>query len=126
MIFYVLTSAGPRGRCWNMILMGEGFNTSQGAQQMLMYQKSMFNRYCCIKAFFPSKTLEKLLQKVLFSCTYNGTEKHVTCEHFENAASRYNILATMRIIDDDVSFCDSPGMLIRKTEKPCINSMLPC
>ena len=27
----------------------------------------MFNRYYCIKTFFRSKTLEKLLQKVLFS-----------------------------------------------------------
>ena len=54
---------------------------------MLMYQKSMFDRYYCIKAFFRWKTLEK----VLFTCTYNhdnGAEKHVTCERFENAASR--------------------------------------
>ena len=54
---------------------------------MLMYQKRMFDRYCCIK-YFRSKTLEKWLQKVIFTCTYNGTEKHVTCERFENAASR--------------------------------------
>ena len=33
---------------------------------MLMYQKRMFDRYHCIKRFFHSKTLEKLLQKVLF------------------------------------------------------------
>ena len=45
---------------------GEGFNTSRGTQQMLMYQKSMFDRYYCIKKFFRSKNLEKLLQKVLF------------------------------------------------------------
>ena len=29
-----------------------------------------------------------MLRKVLYSCAYNGTERHVTCEHFENAASR--------------------------------------
>ena len=34
MIFYALTSAGS--------LSGSGFNTSRGAQQRLMYQKSMF------------------------------------------------------------------------------------
>ena len=71
-----------------------------------MYQKSMFDRYDCIKHFFRSKTLEKLLQKDLFTCTYNGVEKHVTYEHFENAASRAknNILATVYFTDDDVSF----------------------
>ena len=60
------------------------------------------------------------LQKVLFSCTYNDSEKHVTCEHFENAAYReeVNIIATVHIADDDVSFCYGPGMLIRKTAKP--------
>ena len=33
---------------------------------MLMYQKSMFDRYYCIKTFSRSKTLEKMLQKVFF------------------------------------------------------------
>ena len=48
---------------------GSGFNTSLGAQQMLMYQKSMFDCYYCIKTFFfARKTLNKLLQKVLFTC----------------------------------------------------------
>ena len=73
---------------------------------MLMYQKSMFDRYYCIEHFFRSKTLEKLLQKVIFACNYNGAEKHVTCEHSENAASRamINIIATVHLTDDDVSF----------------------
>ena len=34
----------------------------------------------CRKTFFRLKTLEKLLQKVLFTCTYNGAEKHITYE----------------------------------------------
>ena len=84
----------------------------------------MFDRYYCIKQFFRSKTLEKLLQKVLFTCTYNGAEKHVTCERFENAASRVktNVIATVHFTDHDVSFYNGPGMLIRKTAKPCINN----
>ena len=40
-----LTSAGHRGSCWNPSLKGEGINTPRGAQQILMYQKSMFDRY---------------------------------------------------------------------------------
>ena len=75
--------------------------------------------------FSRSKTLEKLLQKVIFSCTYNGAEKHVTCERFENAAFRTktNVITTVHVTDDDVSFCDGPGMLIGKTAKLCINRM---
>ena len=66
----------------------EGFNTCRGAQQMLMYQKSMFDHYYCIKTLCRSKTLEKMLWKFFFSCNYNGVERHVTCERFEKAASR--------------------------------------
>ena len=33
-------------------LKGKGFNTTWGAQQMLMYQKSMFDHYYCIKTCF--------------------------------------------------------------------------
>ena len=31
-------------------------------------------------------------------------------------------LSTMHFIDDDVSFYDGPGILVRKSAKPCINS----
>ena len=104
---------------------GSGFNTSRGTQQMLMYQNSMFDRYYCRKTFFSlEKTLEKLLQKFLFTCTYNGAEKHITCERFKNVASRAktNLIATVHFTDDHISFYDGPGMLIHKTAKPCINS----
>ena len=43
----------------------KGFNTSRGAQQMLMYQKNMFDRYYCIK-LLSLKTSEKMFWKVLF------------------------------------------------------------
>ena len=91
---------------------------------MLMYLKSMFDRYYCIKHFFRLKTLEKLLQKVLFTCTFNDAEKHVTCARFENAASwaKTNVIITGHFTDDDISFYYGPRMLIRKTAKPCINS----
>ena len=104
MIFYALASAGPRGR--------RGFqHLPRGLADISV-------------SVYRSKTLEKLLQKVLFTCTYNGAEKHVTCERFENAVSRTktNVIATVHFTDDDVSFYDGPGMLIRKTVMPCINS----
>ena len=53
-------------------------------------------------------------------------EKHVTCARFENAAPRTktNAIANVHFTDDDVNFYYGPGMLIRKTAKPCINSSL--
>ena len=104
MIFYALASAGPRGR--------------RGFQHLLRGLADVS------VSVYRSKTLEKLLQKVLFTCTYNGAEKHVTCERFENADSRIktNVIATVHFTDDGVSFYDGPGMLIRKTVMPCINS----
>ena len=33
-----------------------------------------------------------------------------------------NVITTVHFTDDDVSFYDSPRMLIRKTAKPCFNS----
>ena len=49
MVFYVLISAGPEGSVESPSLKGKGFNTSRGAQQMLMYQKILFDGYYCIK-----------------------------------------------------------------------------
>ena len=71
---------------------------------MLIYQKSMFDRYYCTKHSFRSKTMEKLLQKALFICTYNDAEKHVTCERFENAASRAKtyVISTVLFTDTDL------------------------
>ena len=94
---------------------------------MLMYQKIMFDRYYCMKTFCLSKTLEKMLRKYIVSCVYNGVERHVICERFENAdprAKTNGILtsATVYVTYDDVSFCDGPGMLIHETAKPCINT----
>ena len=96
---------------------------------MLIYQKSMFDRYYCMKTFFRSKTLEKLLQKVLFTCTYNGTEKHITCERFENTTSRAktNVIATVHFTDDDVGFYDAPECLFLKLQsRALIACEFPC
>ena len=91
---------------------------------MLMYQTKHVSSLLLHKNIFCSKTLETLLQKVLFTCTYNGAEKDATCERFENAASRAktNVIATVHFTEDDVSFYDGSGTLIGKTATPCINS----
>ena len=83
----------------------------------------MFDPYFCIKTFFRSKPLEKLLE-FFYPVPIMARMKHVTCERFENAASgaKINIIATVHVTDDDVSFCDGPGMIILKTAMLCINS----
>ena len=48
----------------------------------------LFDCYYCIKTFSNSNILEKMLRKVAFLCLQNGAERHVTCECFENTASR--------------------------------------
>ena len=40
-----------------------------------------------------------------------------------SSKAKTNVTASVHFTDDDVSFYDGPGMLIRKTSKPCINSM---
>ena len=76
------------------------------------------------KNIFSLKYFVEIASQSYFSCTYNGAEKHITCKPFENAASKAKttVIATVHFFDDDVSFYDSPGMLIHKTIKLCINS----
>ena len=45
---------------------GEGFNDPGGVKQMLVYQKTMFDRYYCIKSFCHFKNLEKRFEKFIF------------------------------------------------------------
>ena len=61
MLFYALTSAWPLGGIKTLAAPREmlklepemrGFQHPQGAKQLLMFQKSMFYHYYCIKTFF--------------------------------------------------------------------------
>ena len=54
---------------------------------MLVYQKTMFDRYYCIKSFIHLKTLGKRFEKFILYY-YNGTQKHEGFVGFENACSR--------------------------------------
>ena len=54
---------------------------------MLVYQKTMFDRYYCIKSFYHLKTLEKRFEKFILYY-YNGVQKHEGFVGFENACSR--------------------------------------
>ena len=56
---------------------------------MLVYQKTMFNLYDCVKSLCHLKTLEKHFEKFIFVLIYyNGVQKHELLVGFENACSR--------------------------------------
>ena len=83
---------------------------------MLVYHKTMFDRYYCIKSVCHLKTLEKTLRKFIF-VYYNGAQKHEGFVGFEKACSRAKtcvILTSLNYVHfyvrttvDDVNFCDA-------------------
>ena len=54
---------------------------------MLVYQKTMFDSYYCIKSIFHLKNWEKRFESS-FLYYYNGAQKHEAFVGFENACSR--------------------------------------
>ena len=86
------------------------------------------------KTHFVARKLWRKCFENFFSCACNGTERHVTCKRFENAASRAKTNAILSS-QNYVRYCvhywwwrqflwqlQGPGMLIRKIPKSCINS----
>ena len=61
---------------------------------MLMHQKTMSDRYFCIKSFCHMKTLEKRLEKIILYY-YNGAQKHEGFVGFENTCSRAKSYVTL-------------------------------
>ena len=57
---------GPEGGVETRAWKGEGFNTSRSAQQMLMYQKSIFDRYYCQWNIFFAQKLKRNCFKNFF------------------------------------------------------------
>ena len=62
---------------------------------MLVYQKTMFDRYYCIKSFYHLKTFEKNALKSSFKYYYNGVQKH---EGFVGFKKAYVILASLNYV----------------------------
>ena len=94
-----------------------------------MYQKSMLDRYYCIKTFFRSKTLEKLLQKVLFSSTNNGAEKHVTYERLETPLPGQRLTSSLlcTLLMMTSVFVTAPVCLFVKPQSRALTAReLPC
>ena len=98
--------------------------------------ENMFVRRYCIKTFCRSKTLEKFLRAVFFFfffffffCAYSGLHANVLKTQLSwqilTSSWRHEItIASVHVTDDDVSFCDGPIMLIRKTAKPWMSLLI--
>ena len=123
MIFYALTFCWALREVLKPDLKGEGFNTSRGAQRMLMYQKSMFDHYYCIKHFFHSKLwrncFKKLFLPVPIIVRKSTLPANVLKMPLPGQRSTSSLLCTLLWWRQ---FYDGPGMLIRKTAKRCSNS----
>ena len=68
---------------------------------MLVYQKTMFDRYYSIKSFYHLKTTKKRFEKLIFSITIMACKKHEGFVGFENACSRaktYVILTSLNYV----------------------------
>ena len=134
MIFYALTSAGPQGRCWNPSLWEvlksnlkrEGFNTSQGAQQMLYYvsEKHVWSLLLHKNIFFIWKLLRNCFKK--FFVPIMAQKSMLPANVLKTPLPGYrptsSLLCTLLMMTS-VSSYDGPGMLICKTAKQCFNSM---
>ena len=93
---------------------------------MLMYQKSMFDPYYCIKAFFSLENFGEIASISSFTCTYNGVEKHVTCKCFENVTSRAktNVVATVHPLMMKTVFMTAPECLFVKPQSHTVTAVL--
>ena len=75
---------------------------------MLVYQKTMFDRYYCIKSFCHYETLEKRFYKSSFLYYYNCVQKHERFEGFKEASSRaktYVILTSLNHVLFFARYC---------------------
>ena len=83
---------------------------------MFVYQKTMLDRYYCIKSFFSLDQLKNASKNSFLYYYINGAQKHEGFVGFENACSKtktcviltsLNYVHFMHITDDDVNFCVS-------------------
>ena len=95
-----------------------------------MYEKHIWS-LLLHKTFKNSYTLEKMLQKVLFSLSIMAQKGTLPANVLKTRLPGQRLMsswhqeikfATVHVTGDDVSFCDRPGMLILKAAKPCFNS----
>ena len=70
-----------------------GLNDPRGVLQMLVYQKTLFDRYYCIKSFCHLKTLEKSFKRS-FLYYKNGAQKHEGFVGFEKPVPKQRLTSS--------------------------------
>ena len=94
-------------------------------------QKNMFDHYYCIKKnFIAWKLWRKCFEKFFFPVPIMARKGTLPVNVLKTPLPGQRLMSSWRHqisfatvhVTDDISFCDSLGMLIHKTAKPCINS----
>ena len=67
----------------------------RGTADVNVLEKHVWSLLLHKNFFFARKLRRNCFKMFFFSCTYNGAEKHVTCERFENAASRAKLTSSL-------------------------------
>ena len=93
----------------------------RGAQQMLMYQESMFDIYF-IKHFFARKLRRNCFKKFFLPVPIMAWKSMLPANITPLSRAKTNVITAVHFTDDDVSFYNGPGMVTSKTAKQSINS----
>ena len=129
MISYALTSARSRWMCWTLSLKGEGFSTSSGGpadvdvSEKLVWSLLLHKNIFSLENFgenasktfcFPVPVMARngMLPANVFKPPLPG-QRLTSCWRHEITFATMHVTCT----DDDVSFCNGPGMLTRKIRK---------
>ena len=128
MIFYALTSAGHRGRCWKARVS----TPPERPSRCYCIRKSCLIAIVALKHFFSTRKLwRKCFEKFFFIVPIMARKSTLPANVLKTPlpgqiiTSRWRReikFATVHAIYEYVRFCNGTGLLMRKTTKPCINS----
>ena len=87
-------------------------------------EKHVWSLLMCKNIFFVWKLWKNCLKKFFLPVPIMTWKSMLPANVLKTPlpGQRLNVISTVHITHDDVSFYEGPGMLICKTAKPCINS----
>ena len=136
MIFYALASAGPRWRCWNPSLKGEGFNTPDGYSRYQCIRKACSIAVIAYKHFVARKRWENCFKKFFFPVPIMARKSTLPANVLKTplpgqrlkSSWRHEItFTTVHVTDDDVSFLTVPECWFVKPQSRALTAReFPC
>ena len=94
-----------------------------------MYQKSMFDRFYCIKTFFRLKSLEKLLQKVFLPVPIMARKSTLPANVLKTALPGQRLTSSLlcTLLMMTLVFMTAPEFLFLKPQSRALTAReLPC